>query len=274
LKVLTAISGLFRKDIGDDLFDALASIYPDGVTGSQDHAFHCMLPSESGTVKQLVDRLNEAGLKPHTRGKRRVKGGEYIFVLHRRYEYADLVQLQFVECMPLDCLSHPKTDQSDRIVAHRREFKARDRIKRYFAVEHRLLVRDDVKTVLESAALAHVHFRLVILKPAREKRRDWWELTSDFVMPRLSPSLEITSGGKRVERGHSAYAWGFSEGVYAYPELRYLRKDVEALQPFDLAVTHEGQSGSKRHVMSQRFYETCISNGIDTNWLPVHVEDG
>lgn len=272
--MFTVISGLFRSDIGDTLFDDLARIHPDGVCGNQNHAFRCMLPSDCLEVSKLLERLKQAGLRPSTRGVSRKEGEEFAVAVHRRYDYTDLRLCRFVECMPLDWLAHPKTDASDHIVANAREIKSGVSFMRYFAVEYRILVRDDVKRVLNSASLSNVLFKPVHINPVDGVDRAWWELTTSVIAPPLSPTLAITVRGKSAQRGETGYSWGFSEGIYAYPELRYLRSDIDALGETDLALTYEGCSGTKRMIVSQRLFETCAANDIEVNWLPVHVDEG
>lgn len=106
----------------------------------------------------------------------------------------------------------------------------------------------------------------------------WWELTSNLVLPPVSPSMKVSyASGSSTSRG-SPDTCGISDGsgFHGLPELRYLRTEIEALGYFDLAHVFERSSSSmfdRALVASRRFYKTCCENNLGVNWIPVHIED-
>src|SRR5438128_619471 len=101
MRMITRIPGIFRKEVGDEVFADLVQIYPPGDASPQHHVFKCFLPSDDPRVAQVVNRLAEAGLEPWTDHFRdREKGKEYSLNLQREYDDADLAECQYLELMP------------------------------------------------------------------------------------------------------------------------------------------------------------------------------
>lgn len=152
------------------------------------------------------------------------------------------------------------------------------------------LVPHRVRFVLEQAGLYRLRYRPTVpvrvvdeLKPIadcswNEFPEPWWELTSDLVLPPVSPSMALVSwSGKPIVRGSTDMcAASDGSGFLGFPELRYLRAEVEALGSFDLAHVFERSSPStldRALVASRRFYEVCREHDLGVNWIPVHLED-
>lgn len=69
------------------------------------------------------------------------------------------------------------------------------------------------------------------------------------------------------------------DGIFQRPELQYAASAVASLEPFDLALTHEGFGPKPDQfdwilVASKRFYEICEAERLPVNWIPVRIHYG
>jgi len=108
----------------------------------------------------------------------------------------------------------------------------------------------------------------------------FWEVTSDFILPPVSPSVELLDkSGKRVWPGSVASVSRVG-GLYNSPELHYRASDLRAIDSFDIAKTYEsfGIAGTERKpdycpiIVSKKFYELCQHHNFKVDWLPVHID--
>lgn len=101
----------------------------------------------------------------------------------------------------------------------------------------------------------------------------WWEMTSDLVLPPVSPSvpLESISGGV-TDRIH-----GVRMDMLSCGELTYRDEDLRRVEPFDAALTVERwespRDEARSMIVSQRFRQAARRNGLSIPiCCPVHVE--
>jgi hypothetical protein len=152
-----------------------------------------------------------------------------------------------------------------------------------------LIVPDRTKRVLQHADLRRVVFHPTALVAGRtpEEREKviqwdkhaepWWELTSDLILPPLSPSVSLFDQDGNPIRDDFSNGCYAVEGQYSSPILSYRRSDLQSIGGFDLAKTFEifGAKGSKDmrlFIASRKFYDFCKSNQIDAAFTPVRVE--
>lgn len=102
------------------------------------------------------------------------------------------------------------------------------------------------------------------------------ELTSDFILPPLSPTMRIEYEDGTKFDGDFKRRYVIREGLYRTPELHYLSSSLEGLEPFDLACSFEwwGSEVSRRTIASKRFYQFCVDQGVETEWVPVRIDPG
>ncbi len=114
--------------------------------------------------------------------------------------------------------------------------------------------------------------------PARFDRPDkvtkpLYQISSRVTLPKCRLSLQDHLGQVSVCGG----SW--SDGGYSPPILRYIRKDVDALRPFDIALTLEKMGGLPTHhrhnlIVSQRFRRHLANLKIrGFGYIPVVLED-
>jgi hypothetical protein len=106
----------------------------------------------------------------------------------------------------------------------------------------------------------------------------WWELTSDFELPPLSPAMDLRdNNGNPIARGEVSNGCHRYEGLYIHPELHYRAEDLETMKPCDLAWTAESFGGvpsadARVLIASNRFYRFCVDHALKTEWVPVRID--
>lgn len=168
-----------------------------------------------------------------------------------------------------------------------------------------IVVSEKLKSQILEGGMQHIMFRPVgiIGKPeegyaqswyrlttseAREKAKSatitkfaegLWELSSDLVLPRLSPQCQLQDEKGNPVRDDFSTGTFLREDFYKPPELHYTRGSIQNAGPFDLALTYEPLSGWYptwqwyRHlVASKRFYEFCKARKLKMDWIPVRID--
>ena len=146
------------------------------------------------------------------------------------------------------------------------------------------IVPDCVRDILAAAQFAHqVLLPVEAEVPPNPQKgvRSYWELTSDFVLPPVSPSMvRLDDNCKRVWPGRPTGGQRI-EGLYNRAELHYRGSDLRTLEPLDVARTFEsfwGPDNNQRRpdycplVVSKRFYNLCRDHGFKIDWVPVHID--
>jgi hypothetical protein len=104
----------------------------------------------------------------------------------------------------------------------------------------------------------------------------WWEPWSDLTLPPLSPTMKHTDGtGNVVPRDWKGWKW-FSSPTEDDERLHYLDSEPKAVEPFDIAVSHEHQASpwQRSLIVSQKFYQFCKSKNYAAGRGPVAVDQG
>jgi hypothetical protein len=303
----TRIGTIFRSNIGDALFNTLLRICPEGQIGGQGHAFHITLPSHDPRIGQLMGALATSGLRPWRDVSRPMdKQKEFGFELDRVYEAADLVECDFLELRPPTAARcHGATERGGKEgkgwLIVREGLLPEGRHDFLYGMFTWHFVPERVKKILESGDLRGLIFKPTHFSPldmtvedtdekiTRRHGTPFWEIDSNFTMPKLSPRMDIAdSSGNSVDRGER-YSNGFirREDSFIHPELHYLKSDLKKLEPFDLARTYEvfgtreGRHGRDQEyqpydqplIASKRFYQFCVEHGLKAGWVPVRVDE-
>ena len=150
-----------------------------------------------------------------------------------------------------------------------------------------VVVSDRLRTRMEQAGFQHLVFRETTTNkpPKPPLPGPYWQLWSDLILPPLSPRMFLFGEKDQpYERiafdGDYEKNWFPREGefppdVLFFPmELRYEPGVLEALPPFDLALTREliGSTSLRALVVSQRFYQFCAAEKLPMRWLPVRTD--
>jgi hypothetical protein len=291
MKVFARILVLFRDGVGDDLFEKLLNVFPEGRGGSNGHAFNAVLPQDDERTVQLMATLERAGYSRWTDLSRPIdRSKEFWLELLRRYEEAELAACELLEVSPrVRCPADDRQEQTGYVMldVHGLDNSADFAHARY----RRYLVPNRVKRMLEGRELSHVLFRPTLLADPHDTEGGmarvipwprwgppWWEITSDYTLPPVSPSMDLRDFESRpVPHGDRNRPYFRREGLYGHPELHYTRQSVQNLQPFDLARTFECFGGKLRWdertlVSSRHFYQVLKELNVETGWVPIRIE--
>ena len=292
------VSGLSESNAGTSLLAELKRIYPEGRIR---HYFKSNLVLDDPRTEKILTLLNEAGWKPWSGFRDRRDHEEFKLSLHREYDASDLADSSYLELKSPEYLFH--NDSSGNPV-YAIEGGMRDRCGQ-IQLDHRCLrdavdvaaasidgnwpvIPNRVRELFQSSGLSGVAFRptvaiekndgIIFKLDWSEIGAPWWELTSDIVLPPVSPSMDLRDEkGQAVKPGDLLGLYGRVEGFFAHPELHYRAADLKSLKPFDLAHTFEPFSVSKNPadrplIASNRFYDLCAKHDLRINWIPVRID--
>lgn len=282
-----------RADVGDRLYGSILPLVDDRQASRG--ILRCDMRSDDSRLLRILDEMASGGFTPWVEMSRaRNAAREYELTQYRKYDEDDWATCELLRLTPFE-YPYPSSDDAE-VMERTVDGLARvaveeipPRVDFLRAEGASALVPERVRSVLEGAGLRGILFRPTVpirVVDARAPIVDcswndfperWWELTSDVVLPPVSPSMAIASlSGKPVIRGAtSVCSVSDGTGFFGHPELRYVRAELEALGPFDLAYSFEGPSPSGRDraiVVSQRFYQACRKHNLSVSWVPVHVE--
>ncbi len=262
-------------------------------------------PIEDPRVAHAIAVLTEAGFRPRTgivgRGDPGRHPGDgtpipnsFRMFIDRTYSGKDLEACELLELIGAgyhDMVASVEPQQDIWIVPSAAKSNA-DFVQTSGGTSRTLIIPQRVRDVLEAGNLRHLQIRShvhVSQELTGENRREipwskfrqrWYELWSDQILPRLSPTciLHDHLSNPYIEEG-ATVGCTLHEGFYSRPEMRYRRSDIAKIDDFDIALTHErfdigALADYKRaKVVSRRFYQYCIDNGLKANWRPVRIEE-
>jgi hypothetical protein len=142
------------------------------------------------------------------------------------------------------------------------------------------VVSEATRQKLIGAGLMGLKFvELALTGPmAAQTQEQFWELISSIALPPMPRDRVIAHEKTPDDFVHVA---GFTDADFFEKEMHYSASGIRALEPFDLAVTHEiycgpgwkeTGHGERRLVASQRFRQFCIAEQIPMSWVPVRLD--
>lgn len=281
MKTLVKILSIDAKKLGEDTIAELGLIYPDGRDGRH---FECQLPWEDERVHRVIGCLAGRGFVPRN-GRRRAGANEYWMAIERTYDRSDLDLASYLNLRAKVPFRSYTRSSEGRIELDTEEIQPDAEIA--CASPPWTVVSRRLKDLIEGEGMSHVVFRETrVIGPSesgKEYEGQFWELTSDFVLPPMSPRCKFIDGvtGEEVA-GDSKVTFVLREGLetpdilYTPAEIHYVATEIKALEPFDLALTHETFGGhySRMIVASQRFYRFCVAHDLKILWTPVRIDEG
>lgn len=247
-------------------------------------------PLDDPKTQQLVEALSEFGLQPWPRMAAQRRRTEYVMSLDRRYSIRELKTFELLELAP----HRSAFADGFRRIGSDPTITIYDNPSGDVVAVHRptwIAVSDRVKGQLSQEGLRNMIFLPTkrgrnpfredgdpVQRPARGRPQIWWELRSSIVLPRTAETLSLVRSDGSPCAGEGERSCYRREGLYSHPELRYRRRDIAALGDFDLAHTREAfgeypTEFDRPLVASHRFFDACLKNGIETDWVPVRLED-
>lgn len=295
MKIYTQIPAIFPSDIGEDLYHRLCDIYPDGRQvkrgweGGVVDSFWCFLPSDDPRVEQIIGAFRDAGFHPWTDRTRDERPDEYMLNLIRKYDHKDYEAAEYLEPSPEVYVEGMRMTKDGALRITKKTVRPGILLATAGAGDD--VVSSRFLESIRSASLLHVLTRPTELYDDQAVIDDKWsphvvpwpdpaeallELTSDFILPPLSPSMRIEYEDGTKFDGDFERRYVIREGLYRTPELHYLASSLEGLEPFDLACSFEwwGTEFSRRTIASKRFYQFCVDQGVETEWVPVRIDPG
>lgn len=302
MKEYVSIPTLSYRDVAPQLIDDLVAIYPEGeqVGGSisglaaMPIRTFCFInvPREDQRVEQVFAVFRKHGWFPYVDKRLPRQPNEYRLVLKRKYTHNDLAKCEFLTLNGKRGVLGLgwRTDREGIIVL------PVNRIRKVIAANADTLwtdrpgwmvVSERVRRAVEDTDMRHVIFRPTVLVHGKGKPDDlrvawseigdpWWEITSDYTLPPLSPTVQIVAQDEGPFVSYESQLLELREGLYQVPELHYRRTDIEQCEPFDLAVSHE-HIGKPPHqqmkIASQRLYQLFTKHGMKASWIPVRIDD-
>lgn len=230
--------------------------------------------------------MHDAGYKIH---RRMTQGAprEYLMHIRREYSKADLRACEYLELHAPEWSGGVfSTNGPIELMLNK---KARKGHIASIYLGH-CVVSSYLRTVIGHASLRRVLFRETRLtdgfNPIMRMSysweevggEPWWQITSDLVLPRLSPgSVFIDTYGEPYVEGQSI-GCHLVEGFYFYPERHYRRSDLAQVGAFDVALTHERfgvgpQNSHRALIISQKVYRLFVEHKVKAGYVPVRVDE-
>jgi hypothetical protein len=278
MRTMAKILGINSRDVGEDIIAELGVIYPDGRDGDR---FECQLPWEDDRVRSVIGCLAAHGFVPSS-GRRRIASNEYWMQIERNYDRSDLDSASYLNLRAKVPFRSYTRSPEGLIQLDAEEVRTDADIA--YASQPWTVVSGRLKDLIEREGLGRVVFRETqVVGPARlrdEYEGRFWELTSDLVLPPMSPCCKFFDAvtGEEVA-GNSERPFVLREGLeapdilYTPAEIVYDATAINTVGPFDLALTCEtfGNNYSRMIVASNIFYRFCESLGLDILWSPVRI---
>ncbi len=277
MNIIVNIFRIYPDKSPAGLFEKLREAYPAGVGA---HLFECRLPQGDPRIESITKILNDHGMQPWTYADGHPQDYHYRIEYLREYDEADLKEVGYFAGAPGSNVG---------LTVHKSEAGI---LQLQLAKVHKLrgvaganwpwvVVPKEVRQRMVKARLAHAVFREVEIynrkKRVTETDPGVREMTSDLVLPPMSPSCTFRHSTGEPFTGDYSKGCNIHEGYYKPPEFHYRAKDLETIGEFDVALTHErfGATDSNAHrklVFSKQFYDFCVVNKLKMNWIPVRLD--
>lgn len=282
MRTIVRIPSILRSTLGEALYQSLRAVYSQE---SGDRGFTCILPDTDARVLQVLSLLKDAGFEPWRNDFRKRQQHEFWLELDREYEEGDFVGINFVCPMPKYFWDGLWRSPDGYIELDRGQYRSA-RKKDFFHTQIGCVVSTRAKSVLENAGLRHLVFKPTVLTdrelepkpvPWEKYGAPFWELTSDLLLPRLSPTCTLLDNDGQPVRDDFNNGCFLKEDLYSMPELHYRAADLAAAPEFDFARTFEmfgihPSDNNRLAVASARFREVCMQNDIKLDWIPVRID--
>lgn len=279
-----------KSTVTPDQLEAVRQLCPEGKFYQT--CFDLYLSTADVRFDELLRLLDGWGYRRWGGEKRRDDLREYSVYLFRIYDKSDWDDAQYLELWPSGehCITNEGRDSHGRLMLARPTLKHPRRVGLSLtaATLGVVLVTQHARDVLDRCGLHGLRFRPTVLVRGTGLREHatrpipwdqyksslpWWELTSDIVLPSLSPSLDLRNWKTRQPFRPTERLTACSLPA----ELHYRRADLAALPPFDVAHTFENfgpaHSPSYRTVVSKRFYDCCVAHALKSHWAPVRIDE-
>lgn len=272
MKIICKIR-VFDDDVGQKCFANLVKLCPESIHNG---VLRLAVPPDHPVIPKVISVLEAYGLKMPP-NERTPSGKEFIDIEYlREFDEEDLAAANYL--LPVAELTVG--------VAHKRTSGGILQIKtgylnKRFRVGHvfgKIVINDAVREDFEKQKFKHLILRRCeVYGDGAEDYADFpiWEVTSDLVMPPLSPGCKFCDCYGGPEYTDPEKGCAIDDGLYLPTQFRYRASDLRAVEPFDIAYTREAFGfGLASHslIVSQRFYQFCKKQKFKMWWYPVVLD--
>lgn len=271
-----------KREIGDDAFARLCEVIP----GDYISVFQARLRDDSAEWAAVRRVLEEAGCRQRSQFE---DSGPGKFSCHPNYDYeeSDIDRADYFQLRPRDYVETNGWRSPEGHLYLKPSWLPR-KGPLLGADGFGIIVSSELRAELEAAGFAGLAFRPTRVR--RERRSDgaedvpwekvgcapYWELTGSVRLPSLSPRCRLVDSrqGQPIKDDDWSKGVMLIEGEFPAGELHYRRADIQRVEPFDFASTHEplGRCHPKL-ILSRRVYDWVLTRKLKTDWLPVYVDD-
>ena len=271
------VLNIFREELSPEVFQSLARVYPEGIRKSPS-CFNCALNWNDSRKDQLLKILESNGYRAWSGAGMR-KANELTIITARQYEETDLATAKL-----LRLFEHPDQDLFAADYGGDGVLKidgqaASAGFDLVWNFTETLVVSQITRKRFMASGLTKMVFRPthVLWEGRTAGPGHYWEMTSDFVLPPLSPLCKLVTNNDEPFTGDPQRGCMLVEGQYRPPEFHYNSTVLPPLEEFDMALANEFLGPSPGRVfrplvVSQRFYQFCKEQDFKLSWIPVRID--
>lgn len=269
--------------------DVLRAICPKGC--KYETSFDVWLATSDATYEDVLSALRGWGYRQWDYAQAKEYQRDYELRLIRTYDASDWDQAEYLEphIEAIDEIYHVGRDDNGRLILGGKDLVMEQDFE--VTIFNEWVAPQRTREVLEKAGLEGLTFKPVVVETDRDASiasktylhpdRDkpprggpWWEIASDIKLPPVSPTMTLTDKkGNPLPPGDESVIYLAKEGSYNHAELHLRRRDIERMEPFDIASTVERFHVNPRLIVSNRFYRICSEHGLKMNWTPVRLDE-
>lgn len=269
-------SAVFPHEVGELVIKELVALSPDGQIGD---GFRFSLLEGDPQLQQILDTLARHGFHPFDKRRGNVKQqNTFLLDYIREYDKKDFEGSAYLWPLPkiwFDMLENRSELGFLQMDARKVKVKVDMAVSGLF----RPVVSDRIKARLEDKRMRHLVLKETEIVGQSKERvtARFWEVSSHLNLPPLSPSCTLLSSDREIFDGDYTRGCILKEGLYLRPELHYMRSSLDAVEPFDVAYTHErfgvhDKPKCPRLIVSNRFYRFCVDHRLKMDWVPVRID--
>ncbi|MEO7716583.1 MAG: hypothetical protein ABIY70_10290 [Capsulimonas sp.] len=276
MKTEARLSVFDTGDISPDAYNHISETFPQYIRYS---TLDFELPFEHPDLQRALRMLEEAGATPV--GSLYPRSGEkFRLYITRTYEDADLDAARFLIPRHLYDVTFKVDMQGKPVMLVDAAFWRKPGNDYAGANVNNILVSETVTEKIHDLGMLGIEMHPVIVKGGpRLGVKKYWRLTSDIVMPPLSPSMIMLDENGEPYNGDPARECYLRDSrslpgaMIADAEFHYRKEDVEGMD-FDLAYTQEKlfSRSVPYPVVSQKFYQMAKSLNLAIAWKPVRLD--
>jgi hypothetical protein len=261
-----------EKQLAPTAFEEICKIAPDG---RKSYGFDLMVDSESPDGGQVVCKITSICRANGLTRRRAISDTSYGHSADRWYG-EERLRVEFLVLYrqhQMQQAAKPERDEKGRLL-----LSAEPKWKFGSVFPNHILVSEKVRRILESAAFIGLQFGEVTVKSGSFNASpiQFWELQSSVALPKMVNTHQFVHLGLREAepfQGDYYKIIMLDDPPFNKGEVHYRRKDLKEAGLFDIARTFENyMEPHPALVISQRFYQHCLKNGIKLEADPVRID--